>query len=136
MLNLFKRSPLGFGIGLLVVAILAGILIYLLFNTARIVLTHQAQDAVVTECHGSWAFRNGTQKRYVRTPVAKTADCEKAHSFIRFSRKHLCERLIGTHTTIYLNPDPKGKNTYGGFMAFWLFPAIILIIISAIAGRR
>lgn len=136
MLNLFKRSPLGFGIGLLVVAILAGILIYLLFNTARIVLTHQAQDAVVTECHGSWAFRNGTQKRYVRTPVAKTADCEKAHSFIRFSRKHLCERLIGTQTTIYLNPDPKGKNTYGGFMAFWLFPAIILIIISAIAGRR
>jgi hypothetical protein len=140
MLKLFKKSPLGWGLGLLIAALLAGIFIYVLFNTARIVMTHEAQDAVVIECDGSWTKSSGGKarrfKRFVHTPIAQTADGEKARGFVRYSRKNWCERLIGTQTTIYLNPDPKGKNTYGSFMSFWLFPASILIIIGSVFWRR
>tara|TARA_R110002096_G_scaffold14582_2_gene50643 strand:- start:53007 stop:54242 length:1236 start_codon:yes stop_codon:yes gene_type:complete len=140
MLKLLKRSPVTWGIGILIATILVGISIYILINTTRIVLTFDAQDAVVVECDGSWTTSNGKRTgrylQYVYAPVAQTDDGETARSYIRLSRKSWCQRLIGTQTTIYVNPDPKGKNTYGGFMAFWLFPAIILIIIATVAGRQ
>ncbi len=140
MLKYFKKSPVGATIGLLVFAILGGIAIYILFNTTRAVLTFDAQDAVVTECHGSWGYtnakKNPRRRTYSYAPIATTDGGEKARGFKRLSRKSWCERLIGSQVTIYINPDPKGKNVYGGFLDFWLFPAIILIVAGVALGRK
>jgi hypothetical protein len=140
MLKSFKKSPIGTAIGLLVVLILAGITGYILVNTTRVVATYDAQDAVVTECRGSWGYTSAKRapRRHVygHSPVATTIGGEKARGNKRLSNKSWCERLIGTQTTVYVNPDPKGKNVYGGFLDFWLFPAIILIIAGAVFGRR
>ena len=140
MLKYFKKTPVGAVISLLVFTILGGIAIYILLNTSRAVLTYDAQNAVVTECHGSWGYNSARKSPrrpvYSYAPVATTDGGEKARGFKRLSRKSWCEHLIGSQVTIYINPDPKGKNVYGGFLDFWLFPAIILIVAGVALGRK
>jgi hypothetical protein len=140
MFKSIKKQSIAWAIALLVGLALASIAGYVLFNTARTVLTYSAQEATVTECRGTWGYssarKNPRRRVYSYAPVATTDGGEQARGFKRLSRKSWCERLIGTQTTIYLNPDRKGKNAYGGFLDFWLLPAIILIVAGAAIGRK
>ena len=140
MLKYFKKSPLGATIAALVFAILGGIAIYVMYNTVRTVTTFQSRNAIVTECHGSWGYtsaRKSPRRRvFSYAPVATTDGGEQARGFKRLSRKSWCERLLGSQVAIYIHPDPKGKNVYGGFLDFWLFPAIILIVAGVALGRK
>lgn len=137
MFKSLKGSPITSGLALIFFLFAAGLVCYILLSTAHVVLTHDAQAAVVTECKGSWGRSAGRPAgTYVYAPVAHTPSGEMAVGTKRLSNKSWCERLIGTQTTIYINPALKGKNTYGGFLDFWLGTALIITFGASIIQRR
>jgi|GEM_PF-2834196 len=124
-------------------AALLGFVGYILIDTARIVITHERQEAVVTECRASWVYSGGSKvnkstrsRRSSYAPVALSLTGEKATGFKKLSNKSWCQRLIGTNTKIYVNPNPKGKNSYGGFLDFWLSSFLIVVFAGAMIPSR